>query len=259
VFVVISKLITPLIAPLGLSFALWAMGILLYWRGRRQWGRFFGLAGIVVVLFFSCPLVGEGLLRTLEEEYPMLEPQACPQADAVVVLGGVTDPPVPPRKSVEVGPGFDRLLHGMRLLREGRAPYLILSGGTISFLVGSDMSEAVQLQTLALEYGIDPETILLEERSRNTYENAVFIRQLLQERGLERVLLVTSAAHMRRAAATFRSQGVEFVPAPADVRAGPPSFNPIRLLPTLRGLNCSTVAIKEYVGWWVYRLRGWIE
>ncbi|MBT4500043.1 MAG: YdcF family protein, partial [Gemmatimonadetes bacterium] len=171
----------------------------------------------------------------------------------------VTLPPLPPRLEVDVGPGFDRLLHGMRLLRAGKGNFLILSGGTIPSLVGSEVTEAVQLQSLALEYGIQAEAILLEGRSRNTYENAIFTRELLEKHGLGKVLLVTSASHMRRSVAVFRTQGMEVIPAPTDVRVVdlPPNLG--SLVPTLGGLEFSTIAIKEHVGWWVYRLRGWID
>ena len=213
----------------------------------------------MAVLVFSNPLVGGILLGALEDDFPVREIDDYPRVDAIVVLGGITSPPIPPRLSVDVGPGFDRLLHGMRLLRAGRASYLILSGGTIPLLTESEITEAVQMQSLAFEYGIAPEAILLEERSRNTYENAVFTRELLQERGLDRVLLVTSASHMRRAVAVFRSQGVKIVPAPTDVRIVSQRLSPGKFLPTLSGLEYSTIATKEYIGWAMYWLRGWID
>jgi len=82
---------------------------------------------------------------------------------------------------------------------------------------------------------------------------------LLEKHGLGKVLLVTSASHMRRSVAVFRTQGMEVIPAPTDVRVVdlPPNLG--SLVPTLGGLEFSTIAIKEHVGWWVYRLRGWID
>jgi uncharacterized SAM-binding protein YcdF (DUF218 family) len=254
-----AKVLTPLITPLGVCCMFWAIAAWLYGRGHRKWSWRLGAGGVLLLLFFSNMLVGESLLGGLEDDYPVLAPEECPAADAIVVLGGVTAMPIPPRKSVEVGEGFDRLLHALRLYRAGRAPYLVFSGGGIPELTGGHMSEAAQFKALALEYGITPEAILLEERSRNTYENALFTRQLLEERGLGRVLLVSSAAHMPRAVAVFRSQGVEVVPAPADVRVVPRPFTFLSLLPSTGGLEMSSAACREYMGWWVYRLRGWID
>lgn len=258
-FILFGKIVTPLITPLGFAFALWVAALLCYWRGARRVARMLTLGGMAVILVFANSLVGDRLLGGLEDDFEVRKVEDYPQVDAVVVLGGVTLPSIPPRLEVDVGPGFDRLLHGMRLLRAGKGNFLILSGGTIPSLVGSEVTEAVQLRSLALEYGIPAEAILLEGRSRNTYENAIFTREVLEKHGLEKVLLVTSASHMRRSVAVFRTQGVEVVPAPTDVRVVdlPPNLG--RLVPTLGGLEFSTIAIKEHVGWWVYQLRGWID
>jgi uncharacterized SAM-binding protein YcdF (DUF218 family) len=258
VFVLIGKIVGPMVSPLGLCLALWIAAAVLAWRGGA-WGKRFAWAGILILLGFSSPLGGEALLGALEDDYPVLDVAACPQSDAIVILAGMTDPPLPPRKEIDVGSAFDRLLHGLRLLRAGRAPLLVLSGGVIPALSGTEESEAAQMRQLLLEYGVAPEDMLLEERSRNTYENAVFTRQLLETRGLHQVLLVTSASHMRRAMGAFRGQGIAAVAAPTDVRVVSRPFPSLQLLPTLWGLECSTWAAKEYVGWWIYRLRGWVR
>jgi uncharacterized SAM-binding protein YcdF (DUF218 family) len=259
VFILFGKFVTPLITPLGFAFALWVTALLCYWRGGRRVARMLTLGGMAVILVFANSLVGDRLLGGLEDDFEMRKAGDYPQVDAVVVLGGVTLPSIPPRLEVTVGPGFDRLLHGMRLLRAGKGRFLILSGGTIPSLVGSEVTEAIQLQSLALEYGIPPEAILLEGRSRNTYENAIFTQELLEKHGLEKVLLVTSASHMRRSVAVFQTQGVEVIPAPTDVRVVELPSHLRGLVPTLDGLEFSTIAIKEHVGWWVYRLKGWID
>jgi uncharacterized SAM-binding protein YcdF (DUF218 family) len=258
-FILIGKMLKPLFTPLGFCSVLWFFSVLVYWRWSRVWGMRGAVAGIVVLLFFSNLMVGDALLGSLEDDYPILAPAACPQADAIVVLGGATYPPVPPRKSIEVGPAFDRLLHGMRLLRAQRAPLLVLTGGVISMLVGSDMTEARRMQSLALEYGVDPQVIVLEERSRNTYENAFYTRELLEKRGIKRIILVSSAMHMPRSVAVFKTQGFEVVPAPADVWVVPRPFHLARLLPNFNALEGSTIAIKEYLSTVVYRLKGWIK
>jgi uncharacterized SAM-binding protein YcdF (DUF218 family) len=72
-------------------------------------------------------------------------------------------------------------------------------------------------------------------------------------------LLVTSALHMPRALATFRALGVDTIPAPTDFEAVPQPFHPLRWLPDAETLAASTQAIKEYLGLWVYRWRGWAE
>jgi uncharacterized SAM-binding protein YcdF (DUF218 family) len=256
--VLAGKLLTPLISPLGLALLLWLVGALLSWLGRRGWGRGCRAAGCLLLLLLSSPLVGEHLLHRLEVQYPLSAAQDSPSAEAIVVLGGFTQPPLPPRPNIDVDEGFDRLLHGLRLWRAGKAPLLVFSGGNIPYLTGSSMTEAASLCSLALEYGVDPRAILLEEESRNTYENALYTGRLLRERGLNRVLLVTSAAHMPRAVAVFRKQGLEVLPAPTDLQVVTRSFNLFQLMPGPAALAYSNAAIKEQVGMWIYWLRGWV-
>ena len=121
------------------------------------------------------------------------------------------------------------------------------------------MSEARQFLQLAVECGLDSAIVLLEEDSRNTYENAQYTRQILEKRGWREVLLVTSASHMRRAVAAFRTQGIVVIPAPTDIRVVQQGFSLLRLLPTVIALEKSSIAIKEYIGWWIYGIRGWIR
>ena len=257
-FILIGKMLKPLVSPVGLSYLLWLAGLLLYWRWSRKWGRRAVVAGILVLVLFGNQLVGEALMRSLENDYEIRRAEDCPEAEAIVVLGGMTVAPIPPRVEVEFTSAVDRLLYGMRLARLGRAPLLVLSGGYTVF-VDSKLTEADDMRMLALECGMPPEAILLEKRSRNTYENAFYTRQLLEARGINRILLVTSAKHMPRAAGVFRTQGFEVVPAPTDVGVVEGRFLPRDLLPNLGGLNNSTSALREYGSILVYRMRGWIE
>ena len=106
------------------------------------------------------------------------------------------------------------------------------------------------MQTLMEEWGVPGGSIHAEGGSRNTHENAVFTRQLLVEQGLHRVLLVTSAMHMRRALATFTSAGIDAVPAATDYTVTYRDHRTvIDFLPDARALSRTTDAIKEYIGY----------
>ena len=258
-FVWIGKVFLPLVQPLGIAALLWVLAALAWWHRRPRWAAAGAILGIAAILAFASWPVGMAMLRALEDDYPPTLPAAAPTADAIVVLGGATFPPVPPRLEIDVDDGFDRLLHGLRLWRAGKAPWLILSGGAMPELDGSPVTEAASLRSLALEYGVPDTALVLEERSRTTRENALYVAEILRARGLRRVLLVTSASHMRRALGVFQALGIDAVPAPTDYRAVPAPLNPGRLLPRLDALEYSTWALKEYVGCWVYRARGWMR
>lgn len=256
-FPLVSKLLTPLVSPMGLSCALWVLAALARFF-KPRWSVPLLWAGVGFLTAFSSKWVGNGLLGYLERQYPIVSVEAVPQANVIVVLGGTTVPALAPRVEVEVTEAFDRLLHGMRLYRAGKAPHILLSGGTIPELSGSEQSEAEQLRLLARESGIPELALRLEVESRNTHENALYCARIMEAEGWKTALLVTSASHMPRAAGTFRAQGVDFVAAPTDVRSADHPFTPRYLMPTALGLVKSTAAVKEVVGWWVYALRGWI-
>ena len=88
-FILLSKILPTLIYPLGLSLVLWIVAAILYRRGHTRWSLRCGVAGAVVILFFSCPLVGESLLEALENDFEVRAVKAYPRVDAIVVLGGM--------------------------------------------------------------------------------------------------------------------------------------------------------------------------
>jgi uncharacterized SAM-binding protein YcdF (DUF218 family) len=104
--------------------------------------------------------------------------------------------------------------------------------------------------------GIPAAAIVQEGKSRDTYQNAVYTAQILKERGIRRILLVTSAFHMRRAQALFVAQGLEVVPAPTDYQrlASPPLMSP--WMPSVSDLWQSTYALHELLGYQIYRYQG---
>ena len=256
-YLTLSKLMTPLISPLGISFLLWLAAAVLYKLRRGPWAMRCGIAGIAVVLVFSNPIIADALLGSLENDFATRPIEDYPRADMIVVLGGVTGPSLPPRQSVEAMSGIDRLIDAVRLLRAGKARAIIVSGGS-SYGRGPGVTEAEHLRDLALDFGVRERQVLLEMESRNTFQNAKFVRQRLEQMGFGRVLLVTSASHMWRAVACFRKQGLAVIPVPADIEVVPRPFNLLRFLPHSESMNFSSRAIKEYVGYFVYWVRGWI-
>jgi len=116
-------------------------------------------------------------------------------------------------------------------------------------LVISPPESALAARTL-ISTGESPAAILTEQQSRDTHQNAVFTQRILAQRGIAKILLVTSAFHMPRAAAAFRRTGLTVIPIPADYLTATDNDTPflLRLLPTAAALNNSGLALKEYLG-----------
>jgi uncharacterized SAM-binding protein YcdF (DUF218 family) len=118
-------------------------------------------------------------------------------------------------------------------------------------------SEAAAMRDFLVELGVPATAVVLEERSRNTRENALYTAEVLQAQGIGPVLLVTSALHMPRALATFQAAGVDAIPAATDFEVIQRPRVLLDWLPDAEALAASTRALKEYLGLWVYRHRGW--
>jgi uncharacterized SAM-binding protein YcdF (DUF218 family) len=262
-FVFLSKLLPPWLYPLGSACLLMLVALWLPRKPRLQRGLL--LTAVGVLWISSTPFASRWVLGSLESPYAKdTDPVALPKADAIVVLGGGVRSRVPPRPWVEVNEAGDRPLYAAYLYRLGKAPRLILSGGRLNFSASPDLpSEASDMQQMLEVLGVPRQAILLEGRSINTYENATNVRQILQQQGLKRILLVTSAWHMPRAIAIFRRLGLDAIPAPTDFLIEQTNLQPtpasliLDLLPEANHLAATTLGLKEHLGLWVYRLRGW--
>ncbi|MFB2878931.1 YdcF family protein [Floridanema aerugineum] len=261
-FLFFSKLLPIFFYPLGISCLLLFVALIMIWR-RPKWAAGLISLGLIILLFFSNYWVCTALIRSLE--WQNIPEDELPNAAAIVVLGGAVLPKVPPRPWVEVGDEGDRILYGAKLYRDGKAPKLILSGGRIDWK-NTGIPESKDMAELALAMGVPKTAILEDPTSLNTYQNAVNVRKILDSQGIERrVLLVTSALHLPRSQAIFKRQGIEAIPAPTDFITIEQESEEItwqsallNFLPDVGRLAYSTRALKEYIGIFIYRLRGWL-
>ena len=190
----------------------------------------------------------------LERDYTPRAMSVVPTVDAIVLLGGAMRGDTHMGTLPDLNQQADRLVHAVALYRAGKAPLLLLTGGGSS----EDRPEAEQMQDLLRVMGVPDQAMLLETQSRNTHDNAVYTAQMLKARGLQRVLLVTSAFHMRRAEALFLAQGVQVVPAPTDYQRLVSAGDGWGLRPGIKHLYRTTLAMHELLGYQVYRWRGWL-
>ena len=255
--VFLSKLFSLLLHPLVLGLLVGAAGWALTWRWARA-GQAIAALGVAIIVIPALPITADWMQHRLERLYPPVASTELPEADVIVVLGGGVSPAVPPRVYPHLNTAADRVLHAARLYQAERAPRLLVSGGTLPWHTDTP-PEAHAMRNLLVQWGVPEEDIWMEPESATTYENARHTADLIREHDMERVLLVTSALHMHRALAVFCSANVPAVPAAIDyhITDGPRSV--FDVVPSAEALARSTGAIHEYVGYVVYRLRGWID
>jgi uncharacterized SAM-binding protein YcdF (DUF218 family) len=189
-----------------------------------------------------------------------------PAAGAIVLLGGGTESPESPRPITEINSAGDRVLYAAWLYQQGKAPVILASGGLLDWELHQTTS-AQNMKTLLQMIGVPTDAILLQPESRNTYEDALYSARLLKEKGIRRILLVTSAWHMPRSVRLFQAQGLEVVPAPTDFNVTDADWKELTspdvrvqilaLLPSADSLGLTTRMLKEYLGMLVYDLQGY--
>ncbi|MFD1470326.1 YdcF family protein [Hymenobacter caeli] len=250
-FFLLSKILDAVLLPtVWLATLLLGALVARQPRRQRQWLR--AAAGLVLV--GTNPALSNEALRAWER--PAVPLAALPaRADAAVLLTGITDVGRWPNDRVYLHAGADRLTNALWLYRAGRVRRIVVSGGG----GGAAGSEARALATLLGLAAVPPADIWLEERSRNTHENAQFTRQLLARHpGLDTLVLVTSAFHMRRAQGCFERAGLHPRLFPADFRSVGRSLTPeYWLLPDPSALEQWSLLLHEVAGWAVYKARGW--
>lgn len=207
----------------------------------------------------STPVFSSYLIATLERQYlpvPFIE---SPTADAIIILGGAVGSADYPRIDVDLTGRSDRVMHAVRLYRAEKAPVIIVTGGTIRWM-SAKKPEAITIRRLLEELDVPLVSVIIEVESLNTFQNATNTKRLLTKHGLKNILLVTSASHMSRALATFRTIGIQAIPSPTDYTViDSEKLSIFDFLPDAEALAGTTQAIKEYLGLMVYRWRGWIK
>ena len=263
-FVFLSKFLPLFVYPVGLTCILILLALAL--RGKPRAQKILLILTLILLFISGNRWVKMSVVRSLEWRY--LHPESLPEVEVIVVLGGGTEPRLYPRSMPELNSAGDRLLYAAYLYKQGKAPHLLLTSGKIEWMNPGETGAASMAVVMEM-MGVPREAIWLETTSENTHDNAVNSRKILQEKGIERIILVTSALHMPRSVALFERQGFEVIPAPTDFSVTQATWQQssgganlaaqlIYLLPTADNISDLTNALKEYLGIVIYRLRGWL-
>ena len=253
-FFLLSKLLNFIIEPLVWVFVLLLLGIFYKNKARR---RSFVIAAVIVFYFFTNNFIADRFMQVWEVP-AMPDNELRGEYDAGIVLGGILsyDQSI---KRPQFNRSADRLFQALRLYREDKIRKIVLDGGSGS-LVNAKMREAPVMKKYLEEIGIPDSAMAIEPRSRNTHENAVFVKPILDSLAPHgRYLLITSASHMRRALKCFKKAGITVTPYSADRYSGPAKlvFDYL-FIPDKYALNCWDVMLHEWVGYIVYKMMGYI-
>lgn len=260
-FEFVTTQVLALMEPVGLIWlALIVLTVVLFRRKQRGPGWVAGSLVAAITLCGSTDFPG-WLLRGLEQPWAGVKVGDLPECDAVVVLGGGGEPSRFEMHGLHFTKAGDRMLMGLELMRLGKARTLCLGGGGAE-IDGVIRSEADTVRDWLVAWKLPEGAELISfGANRNTREEAEKAAALFRSRGWKRVLLVTSAFHMRRAAATFRTAGVDVVAAPCNfLTTISTSDNPLKLnVPGWQGFEKIDIWMHELIGERVYRRRGWIK
>ena len=256
-FLFLSKVAPLAILPEGLlTCALIGIAVSAL-RGAHRLARVLVVVALAIFWTSATPTVARWLTGTLEQQYPS-NPSTLPRADVAIVLGGAVSAPIPPRQAPELGAAADRVWHAAHLHRSGHVQRIIAVGGSVPW-GPQHSSEAEVIRQLLVELGVPRSAIQIGITSRNTYENAVETKALAKELPFATALLVTSAWHMPRALAVFKKAGIPVVPAPCDFRADDTLTGTVLdWLPHADAFAMTSAALREWLGYYVYRWRGWL-
>lgn len=238
----LKKIITPFLVPPGIFIALLFLSA--FWflcKKRRAAAAVNGLLAILLWVAAVSP-VQEALLRGLEGDFSI---PADPKGDVIILLGGGVYDSVPDLSGA--GAPTDnmiaRIVTAVRLQKRLGVP-VIISGGAV-FEGGK--AEAPIVRRFLIDLGVPPGKVIMEDRSRDTIENARYTIALCRKHGFTAPLLVTSASHMKRSVMSFRKMGMEVTPIPSSFKTGGGrTYGWHDFLP--QGVGETTIALKEYLG-----------
>lgn len=209
-------------------------------------------AGLILIIFFSNGFIFEEIMRCWEIQ--PIHDKNIKSYDAGIVLGGIISYE-DELDRIQFYRSSDRLFQAVNLYKKGKIKKIIFAGGSGSLTL-TGLKEAPLVTKYLSELGIPTEDILYESQSRNTHENAKYIKGIIKEN--EKYLLITSAYHMRRSLACFDKAGIKTFPYSTDQYSGSRRFYFDHLfIPDIQFMYEWDVLIHEIVGYCVYKVMGY--
>lgn len=245
-----AQTIAGFFMPLSVFFIAMLIAYALAKSKKKQAALSLKICAWLILYFSASPLTMNLLIHQSESGFRNMEIATGSTYDAIVVPGGITSEIANSDELMtQALPGIDRLFSGVRLYKEGFSDMLIISGGTS--LPETETPEALRIYEM-LEYYFDVNIngVYLEAQSVNTWQNAFLTKALMSEMHIgDRILLVTSARHMKRAQFSFQKAGFNVTPYATDFMTTSISLhNPVVLLPSAAALHYNSGVFREWLG-----------
>ncbi|WP_420961984.1 YdcF family protein [Brucella sp. IR073] len=253
-FFAASKIFWLFVQPISLLLAGLLVSILAIALGWWRLGLAFSSITTVLLALAGFTTLGNIMLLPLEDRFT--RPALPARIDGIVVLGGYMEGEInASRGGHEVNGAADRIIETMRLARHYPEARIVVSGGEGTFFEDS-VPDAISTRALFRDFSLTGDRLFFEDRSRNTYENAVYSREMVKPQPGETWLLVTSAFHMPRSVGCFRQAGFPVIAWPVDYSTRPDRHFTIDLQNPLGNLTQVTIAMREWLGLAAYWFSG---
>lgn len=251
-FFLLSKILDFLITPFFWIVILLAIAVFRAKPRKRAL-----IAAFALTLFLSNSFIVDEFVRAWELPLTKLE-NLDDDYDIAIVLGGGVFYDAQ-YKRVNYSDNFHRYYDAAQLYKAGKVDRLLVTAGA-GTLVNTEIKEAHYIRDLWMELGIPEEDIIVEAVSRNTHENAVETKKVLDNLGIDgKYLLVTSASHMRRALGCFDKEGIKAIPYCTNKKTGPRKFYPNHLLiPSTGAFGRWNMLMHEWYGCITYKVMGYL-
>tara|TARA_B100000787_G_C16193747_1_gene299242 strand:- start:245 stop:994 length:750 start_codon:yes stop_codon:yes gene_type:complete len=211
------------------------------------------VAAFTVLCICSNPVLGFYSISYLEKDYPPMLIKDSESHETVVVLSGMIKKIKYPDGTIrpEFSGSIDRFEAGLALIKAGKARKVIFTRGQLPWSIG--LPEGEYLRKLAIDRGVDPSLIVLSEVAANTYQESIEVSKIVPLN--EKIILVTSAYHMKRAQKLFSNQGIITFPFPVDYQTGSSPVGPNKYLPSVDALVNTSLFVRELAGRLYYNLK----
>ncbi len=255
-FFVLSKLVWFVLSPVNLAILLAGLAALLAFTRFARPARWIGLISLIALGLMAFSPLPRAVLRPLEDRFPQQDARKGP-VTGIVVLGGAVGMS---RGDVAMNASASRMTKAVELARLHPQAKVVFTGGGVSLTSNVVVTEADGAKLLFEGLGLEPARLILEDKSRNTRENAIFTRNLVDPKPGERWLLVTSAWHMPRSIGVFRKAGFAVEAFPVDFWSSGKAGDFVRPYARApRALEIADNGFKEWVGLVAYRLAGYTD